>query len=288
MKKSNKILIAFAASLLLIPLLGMLIVSATMYKKREHTITDVVENKTKDNFKTTTPGMVSRTIGKSFTAVQIADAKRMGIVVHLVKDEQYGFKIDKQSEKLIHTNVDAQGILQISFNVDELQKNNTQNYTNLFIYSPRLTKFEIENADLLELVPAADSLQLNLNRVGSFYFGNGVQMDQLNLNAKQVEDLVLRRDAIKAIDVNLIDTKFKIESMSLANAKIVADGDCSIAIYNRDESKKQTIAQLFLETKGKATVDIDEVTINNCSGRFSDQTSVKMPAVNINQMYNAK
>lgn len=286
MKTSNKLLIAFAAALILMPILGMVIVSATQYKKGSHA--DIGDGIPKvESFKVATPNMTSIPIASAFTSVNVEDAKDLGLNIEFIKDEQFGVKISKDYKDVVFAILDNNGQLQLSIKGNKKEKESRmRNYAMIYIYAPNLNSLTVANASDLIVKSTADTLNLKLNKIKSFYFNNGTELKQLNLDAIKVEKLILRRDKINAVNTIITDTKFAIESMSLADVSITTNGDCTVEIYNNESGKaKQTINNLALNTNGIADVKMSETIINNCSGKLSDETVVQMPAINLNQMY---
>ena len=286
MKTSNKLLIAFAAALILIPILGMVIVSATQYKKGSYSDRIDVVNKV-ENFSTPTQNMTTIAISSAFEYVNVEDSKGLSLNVQFIKDEQFGVKISNEYKDLVSTSLDANGHLQLSVKTDTKgDQNTTRNYAVIYIYAPNLKSLSIANASDLTVTSIVDTLNLNLNKVESFYFNNGTKLKQLNLQANQVKDLILRRDKINSANVIITDTKFAIESMSLDNVSIITNGNSKVEVYNNEDKKTvQNIKNLVLITNGIADVKFENTTINNCTGKLSDETTVQMPAVNLNQMY---
>ncbi len=286
MKTSNKLLIAFAIALILVPVLGMVIVSATQYKTGSYANQADVVSKV-ESFNVPTANMTSIAIASTFQSVNVEDAKELALNIHFIKDEQFGVKISEEYKDVILAVLDANGQLQLSVKADK--KNNERrmrNYAMIYIYAPNLNSLTVANANDLIVKSTADTLNLKLNKIASFYFNNGTELKQLNLQAVQVKDLTLRKDKIKSVKIAITDTKFAIESMSLLNAIITTNGNTNVSIDNNKEGKvKQTINNLVLNTNGIANVNIENTLINNCEGKLSNETVVKMPAVNLNQMY---
>lgn len=286
MKTSNKILIGFAAALILIPILGMVIVSATQYKTG--TYNDRVDVVRQDiSFKASTANMTSIALPSAFEGVNITDAKNFSLNIHFIKDEQFGVKITEEYKDLISAILDVDGKLQLSFK-DNKNSNQTRrmDYAIIYIYSPNLNALSVTNANDLIVKTVAEKLNLKLNKISSFYFDNGTEINQLDLEAVNTKALTIRRDKIKSVVVALTDSEFGIESMNLDNVSITTKGTSKVNFYTVDfGDKNQIIKNLVLNTNGVAEVKVENTTIDKCSGSFSDQTIVQMPAVNLNQMY---
>lgn len=283
MKTSNKILIAFAAALILIPVLGMVIVSATQYKTGSYK--DEVHKI--ENFSTPTKKMVSIALTSAFQSVNVADGKNLSLNIHLIKDDKFGVKIQDQFKDLISASVDANGQLQLTIKDQKSTgEDRVRHYTHIYIYAPNVNALTVANTSDLVIASMADSLTLDVKKTGSLSFDSETRIKQLNLNASELERLSFREDDIKSIDLNLTNTKLYIDGNSFDNASITTHVNCEVEIGREySEDQKQTINNLILNTNGIADVKIENTIINKCSGQFSDETKVQMPAVNINQMY---
>ncbi|TKC12961.1 hypothetical protein FA048_04910 [Pedobacter polaris] len=283
MKLSNKILIAFALALILIPVLGMVIVSATKYKTgdNKHIMSHL------DSFSATSKNMTSIPLSSSFESVNIADAKALQLNIHFVKDSKYGVKIPSHLKDVLSVNVDASGTLQI------VVKNNTNNegyYTTIAVYSPSIKSLNVAKANDVNVSAIADSLSLNIQKSGSVSFDHATKINQLSVKTEDLASLYFREAKIKSISLDLHNTNLKSELNSFDNVSIATFGKCKVELigsYDQIE-RKYTINNLTLNTNGIADVKLENIKVANCSGKLSNETLVQMPAVNLNQMFNKK
>lgn len=284
MKTSNKLLIAFAAALILIPVLGMVIVSATQYKTGSYK--DVV-HKT-ENLSTPTKNMETLAVQSPFTSINIADAKGITLNVHLVKDEKFGVKVPTEYKNLITLGVDANGQLQIAIKdqpIADGQKGNRL-YAKIYVYAPSFKGLDINNAGDVYVEAVTDSLAVNIQKAGSLTLNSESKIENLMVKTVDVANVDFRDHDMKAVSLDLTNAKLTTNSSSFENLSILTTGKCEVELEgNYDQTKKYTINNLVLNTNGIADVKLENITVNNCSGKFSDQTQVKMPAININQMY---
>lgn len=283
MKLSNKLLIAFAASLILIPVFGMVFISATKYKTG--TYKDVVYKV--ENFSTPTKNMESMTVSMPFESVNIADAKGMVLNIQFIKDDKFGIKIQEDLKGLVNAVVDANGQLQIVIkDKPKLEENRNRYYTSIYIYSPSIKNLNVANANDINIMAATDTLTLNVQKSSRVSFNTETHIKQLNLKTEDVEAVNLREDDIKSISLDLHNTNFRSEESSFENVSITSSGKCEIELSgDRDEARKQSINNLILITNGIADVKLENIKVANCSGKLSDETQVQMPAINLNQMY---
>jgi hypothetical protein len=285
MKTSNKLLIAFASALLLIPILGMVYISQVKYKVGKYT--DIVDRKI-ENFSTATKNMTSIALATPFTSINVADAKQLTINVRFIKDEKFGIKIPTELKDLITATVDANGQLQLVIK-SQKEKSERNNYTDIYVYAPNLKEVSVDHANDAYLTASVDSIRFNVKNTGTVSLGSGAHVNYLNISTTDVERLSFREDDVKSVTANLNNTNFRSESNSYDYLSIATNGKCEIDIigdYNNEN--KQVIKNLVLNTVGKAEVKLENIKAINCAGSFSDQTMVQMPAANINQMYNKK
>lgn len=279
MKTSNKLIIAFALALTLIPLLGMVYIAQVDYVDAK---SSGVDAKTFEQFSTPSNHMVSIAVSTPFESVNIADAKGMYVNIHLINDEKFGIKISKSMNDLISTSVDANGQLQITVKDNP----NNQNYITILIYAPRLKQLDLAQADGLDLTTKMDSLSLNVKGTSSIRFNENIHLANLNLSTVDVSEVYVRDTQIKSMVLNLKNTSFKSEDSSFDNVAITTAGKSEIRITGDSEkADKYGIKNLVLNTLDQTFVKLEDINIVNCSGSFSDQTKVQMPAVNLNQMY---
>jgi hypothetical protein len=280
MKTSNKLLIAFASALILVPLLGMIYVSRVNYKVGK--FEDIAERKI-ENFSTTTKNMTS-IAETTFQSINIADAKEQQFTIRFIKDDKFGIKIPTGYKDLVTASVDANG--QLQFVVKAKPGEDRREYIEIFVYAPNLKEVNVSNASGAYIIASIDSLQFNVKNTGSASTGSGSHINHLTINTTNVGEVNFREDDIKSLTLNLNNTRFRSETNSYDNLSIATTGACDIEIRgNYDRENSFLIKNLALNTVGKADVKIENIKVNNCAGSFSDETTVQMPAVNLNQMY---
>lgn len=286
MKTSNKILIAFAAALILIPVLGMVIVSATQYKTG--TYKDVV-HKT-ENLSTPSKNMETLVVQSAFTAVNIADAKGISLNVQLVKDEKFGVKVPVEYKDLITLSVDANDQLQVAIKEAKSDENSKEDYyATIYIYAPSFKGLNVSNANNVNVMAVADSLTMNVQKAGSLSLNYRAKIENLMVKTVDVANVYFRDHNMKTVSLDLTNAKLTTNSSSFESLSILSTGKSEVELIGSyDQTKKYTINNLVLNTNGIADVKFENITVNNCAGKLSDQTQVQMPAINLNQMYNAK
>lgn len=278
MKTSNKLLIAFAAALILLPILGMVYVSQALYTDRKNW-TDVAKND--ESFNAASNNMTSKTLAP-FQTINIADGKGFYFNVRLIKDAKYGVKIPEGFKDAIKLNVDAQGQLQIELT----NKNDGNTYINLLVYAPDTKGINLVGAEGLELNAKTDSLSVNLKKAGRLAFNSDTKIGKLSIATEDVSTLSIEKEIAKSLYLNLKNTNFTSEWASYQDLSIATAGNSSIIVKGDErEVKAYSIQNLTLNTADIAKVSLESMTIRNCKGSLSDQTQVQMPAVNLKQLF---
>ncbi|MES2417876.1 MAG: hypothetical protein V4541_06785 [Bacteroidota bacterium] len=281
MKTSNKLLITFALALILIPLLGMVYVSQVNYKNGKYGEDEV---KKVENFTTPTKNMASIAASTAFDAVTIENARNKGIYIHFIKDEKFGLKIPEKLKDSIDINVNANGQLQINFR--NKQDNSNYEYQTILVYAPNMRQLNITNASSLFLDAVLDSLSLTVKNSNSINLQNDLKISHLNVNTDNVKSFYIRKIDVKSLVLTLKNTKFNSAQNSFDNLSINASDESEITLNgDNNENNSYAIRNLNLNTLNKADVKVEGIKIDHCSGSFSNETTVQMPAVNLNQMY---
>lgn len=281
MKTSNKLLIAFAAALILLPILGMVYVSRVNYKVG--TIAEISTPKPED-FSTPTRDMTA-TVTASFISVNIADAQGNRIGIRFLKDEKSGVKIPTQYKDLISAKVDANGQLQLTVK-KELPYDH--DYISIFVYAPALKAVNVNHAQATYLSAVADSINFNVTKTSSAGIGDGSKIGHLNFIATGVAKVELFKDEVSSLRLTLDNSNFRTEAISYTDLAIATSGICNVEVvgnYDDDGKDQFHIQNLNLNTLGKTDLKIINLKVNQCTGSLSDDTNVQMPAANIKQMF---
>ncbi|WP_199136254.1 hypothetical protein [Pedobacter sp. ASV12] len=279
MKTSNKLLIAFAASLILLPILGMVYSSRVLY-------TDVqnrkVEDRKDDSFSQASANMESKAT-PAFQSVNIANGKGMYFNIRLIKDDKYGVKVPDNYKDMIKLEVDAQGRLQLTFD----DKGRDNKYITLLIYAPDTKSISLVEADGVDLNAKADSLAVSLKKVNRLVFDGETAINKLSVATEDVSEVNIEKEIAKSLYLNLKNTAFTSEWASYQDLDITTAGNSTITVKGDDrEAKGDRIQNLTLNTSETAHISLENMTIGNCKGSLSDQTLVSMPAVNLKQLFN--
>jgi hypothetical protein len=283
MKTSNKLLIALASALILVPILGIAIVSGIYYEKDDRS---AVRKEEMDTFGVIPKNMFAISINKPFRVVAIEGGNQVHLVVKLITDEKSGVKFSDNVKGLISASIDSNGQLQIVLKNAGKQR---ENFARISIYGPNINQLNVLGGKGMNLNAKMDSLQLNLTNTSSANFDTDTDIGKLSIRTMNVQNIFFRETGTKSVLLNLKDTNVKSDMSSFDNLSIRAAGTSEIELNGGySEQPEKVIKHLTLNTLGKANVKIVNMQIDQCSGRFSDSTKVEMPAVNINQMYNSK
>lgn len=283
MKTSNKLLIGFASTLVLIPVLGIAIISRVFYEDLDNFAIEIAEN---DTFKSASKNMVTQAVSEPFQSVSITGVNDLYLTVRLVSDENSGIKFTKNFKGLISAKVDSKGYLQIVLEKSDKQQ---ENYANIWIYSASVKRLRVKNGRGMNLDAKLDSLQLELSQLGSASFGANTKIGWLSVHTEDVNVISFNDAATRSVNLALNGTNLKSEKSSFENLSINAMGNSEIELNGGyDEKTSKVIGNLTLNTHGKGKVRISNMQVNQSSGKFSDSTQVEMPALTIKQMFNSK
>lgn len=286
MKLSNKLLTGFASALVLIPLLGMVYVSQAYYKIGTYNDDRVDRVASEQHFNTPTENMESKPIATPFQSINIEDAKQLGLYINFIKDENYGIKIPNELKGAINFTVDATGKLQFVFDNKKVDPKSTR-YTTIYVYGKEMKQVNVSNADFMYFDAKGDSIQLNMKKSGSLTLNKDITLSSLQITTDEVKEVSINEVAVKSLSVTLNGANFRSNESSYDNLSITAAGKSEIEIKGSDyeNGKNYLIKNLFVNTLNEVDFKLENIKIDKCSGSFSDQTKVQMPAVNLNQMY---
>lgn len=277
MKTSNKLLIAFAAALIIVPILSMVYVSKAFYTGAKDWSELAKQN---DSFAAVSENMDPISLNK-FSAINIANGKEVHFYIRLIKDNKFGVKINKGDKNFIKFDVDPQGQLQIEL----LDKKGRNDYISLFIYTPTVKALNVTNAGGIEINAQTDSLSVILKKVKDVSFNSASAITRLSITAEEGNNINMEKEIAKFLTLKLTNTNFLSEWASYQDLNIETAGKTAITIKGDHRGEKEySIQNLTLHTTDKAVVNFEDIKIQRATGTLSDQTMVQMPAVNLKQM----
>ncbi|MFC4212032.1 hypothetical protein ACFOWA_12605 [Pedobacter lithocola] len=280
MKTSNKLLISLAISLILIPIIVIAVNVKINYKSDKE---QDIASKNIEHFATSSEGYVSIPLSKKFTSVNISDAKGFFINVLLLKDTASGIKIPDHLKSMLSYTVDKNGVLQFQINQ---QKNNTKEYASIVVYAPSLNKFSGSNGHGIGLGINLDSLTIDATSLGSLTVADDSKFDKLNVSGNNIKSFSINNANAGNVFMNLNNTNFSTEFSSFKSLSINASGNSNIEISGAEPDKtKYKIDNLFISTKGKTDLKLENIHVTKSSGSLSDSTTVNMSAAVLKTMF---
>ncbi|MBC6111712.1 GIN domain-containing protein [Pedobacter fastidiosus] len=277
MKTSNKLLIALAALLIIIPVIAIAVIVKINFVPSGDTSYLSRQELNNQAFDEPSKGRLSIPIPSVFNAVNFVDAKNSFISVHLTKSTVSGVKITSFEKEFITLEV-KNGVLNLSFN----DNFNQGRPIDIVIYAPSFKKINASNAGLFELVASGDSLEVDLHKTESFSFGAAI----ITRNNKGETIKVINQSDIKNLIVNLNDSKFSSFSNSYQNLEINTKGNSEIELNSGENNKEiYTIKNLSINTVDTASINIKNIKIEKIKGKISDNTIIKMPIPILKQLF---
>lgn len=277
MKTSNKLLIAFAAALIIVPILSMVVVSKAYYVDGQ-TWSDLV--KQNDSFDGKSQNMEAISLA-NFKSVNIPDGKYISFNIRVIKSDKFGVKIYNRDKKLVKFNVDQEQRLII----DPLEVLAEKTHINLYVYSPNITKVAIKNAYTVDVDAVADTLLLHLDNIKYLSFDRATNCKKLSIEANKANNINVDRSIAKSLVLNLTSSNYISERVSYQDLSINISGKTGVYIKGgRDNEKKFFVNNLALQANDEATINFDNVKVEKATGSISDQTIIKMPAINLKQL----
>lgn len=277
MKTSNKLLITLAVLLIIIPILVVAVNVKMNYRPSKGN--DFVEEQeiNAEPFEKVSQDRIAIPIKTSFSSVNVPDAKRIYLELHLIKSAKSGVKVPTGMKNDIAFNINNAGALQINFS-DKLDRSgNHRNGVVILVYSPNIDKLNLNNASNVVLTAKTDSLGISVTRSGMLTFGSPTTFSS---NGKV--NRVINQTDIKKVDISLDSSVFNSGSINYQKLNITAKNS-SINIEGEPQENKN-IENLTINTFEKSEVKIDKVKIDKISGSLSNETTIAMPVKYLKQM----
>ena len=280
MKTSNKLLIALAALLIIVPIL----VIATYVKVNYITINEAIKNNEGlTHFDTKTPAFVSHKIDQAFNLININGSEKAILNLTLVENPAYGYKISEDNDQHYQAIVDANGRLNISRKANQ---DDDKYVLNLVIFAPKFNQLAVADVLQLELNTKLKQLDLDLKNINSVSFDQKTKISQLNVNGDQVNDFSLSHNEVNELKLNLMDVEFRSTSSSYKSLALTLSGKSDITISGDDiDGNKYQIDRLLITDKGSSTISLDKIKVIEAMGNFSDATKINTPARYMKQFY---
>ncbi|MEH3113254.1 hypothetical protein [Pedobacter terrae] len=279
MKTSNKLLIALAALLIIIPIIVVAVNVKINYRTRTgHNFVEEQEIN-EEPFDRMSKDRVSIPIKTPFSLVNIPDAKRIYLELHFIKSTQSGVKIPYDVKNDIVFNVNRAGVLQIKFSDKLNRSGNHFDGIVILVYGPNIDKLDVGNASSIVLTAKTDTLGINVKNSDQLMFSSPVTF---STDGKITR--VINQTEIKNLTINLDSTAFSSGNNNYKNLNIICKNS-SASIEGEEGEENKNIENLNVKTFEKSEIKIDKFNINKISGSLSDETKVQMPVKYLKQMF---
>ncbi|KQN37987.1 hypothetical protein ASE92_00635 [Pedobacter sp. Leaf41] len=276
MKTSNKLLIALALLLIIVPILVIAINVKFNYLPEDKIIKNY---ESLDKFDAVTPYFKLRKLDKTFEKVNVTASKSTILKITLVESPQNGLKIsENESENLIAV-VDANGVLQIS---SKASKDKKMDFLSLVIFAPVIKQLSVTKALQLEINAKIKKLDLNVNNLQSMLFHPNTKIGRLNVSGNHVLNFSQSNNYVDDLNLNLDNSEFRASGTSYKVLTIAIKGYSHIAIEgDKSNRNRYKIDSLSITTQGKSSVVLTDMLVNKAHGDFSDSTAINASAKNL-------
>lgn len=282
MKLSNKLLIGFAAALILIPILGMVVVSATKYKEGNYTsYNNEVQLDNNQPFDAKSTNKFAAAFDQPYSKINIQQAYGSSIEIHLNVDQKYGAKIPTELKDQIIFTV-TNGMLNINFKKD-FKAEEFRNRITIILYAPLFDGLKATHLNSLHLTAKAENFAADITDCNYFSVNVGE-----TVNGDTTSNGAINQNVIKNLTLNLDNAKFYLND-DLENLSVIGNNS-SIIINEEDEDSPKAVAirNLNLKTTGTNHIKVGKLVFETVSAEFSDYTKLEIPAYLLNKMYTKK
>ena len=280
MKTSNKLLIALAISLIIIPIIVIAINVKMNYSDKKTFFKHLKEN---NNFNSPLEGFESKEM-PAFSEVNIADGNNSYVNFNVIKSNKSGIKTPEELTRLYDIKVDEHNVLQFT----RKNTNKKLNYAlTVYIYSNNVKSFNLAKAAGFTLDIKSDSVQLNATDVKRVSFQDLNAIGSLTVKANKVGDLRFDNAKNSNVTIELNNSNFSSLRSPFQSLNIRSAGQSNIEIFgDLNDKNKYKIDNLYIKTAGKSDLKVENIKVNNSSGSLSDSTSVSMSASILKTMFN--
>ncbi|NTE04897.1 hypothetical protein G6M26_11370 [Agrobacterium tumefaciens] len=280
MKTSNKLLIALAALLIIVPILVIAINVNLNYIDKK-----VFWKQLKDNqsLNSILDGYENKNLPK-FTTINFSDGNNAYINLEIIKSEKTGIKIPIGLSEQYDLSVDNNQTLQIKLTHPEKKLKYS---VTIYIYTSDIKRLNIEKASGFNLNISTNTIDINAKNVNHLDFTEETKINNLNLNMEKVQDLTFSgTNTIQNIDMKLNESNFSTSKSFFKSLNIVSNGHSNIDISGDEQDKnKYQIDFLSIKTTGKTSLNLEDIKVAKSIGDLSDSTKVSMPAFLLKTMF---
>lgn len=276
MKTSNKLLIAFATALIIVPILITVYVSKANYTDRKN-YNSTAENNIKQLDKTT-EGYFKKSL-QSFNKIIIPDGANLNVQLLIINSNKYGVKIPEDFKDVITFTVNQNKELSIKFD-DRLDRSANRGYgVIIVIYNPEINKIDVSKIGNLTLNAQLDSLDLKSTNTENINFGSVVTYHNI-IGATH------NNSYAKNLNLELEQSGFQSQNNSFNTLTINATKNSDILLQgDKDQKDKFNIKLLKLNTTGHVEFKIENMNVDNSIANVSDSTNFLAPTYILKQMF---
>lgn len=280
MKTSNKLLIALAVSLIVIPIVVIAINIKVNYRDKKTFFKQLEEN---NDFNFPLSGFLKKEL-IAFSAINFVDGNDVHINVEVIKSKKSGIKVPSELANTYDFNVDNKQTLQIKLKKPTKKMKHS---ITLYIYTSDINMLSISNAAGFTLKISTDSLNMEATHINRLSFDEKTNIKSLKLVSGAVENLnISDTKGIEHIDLVLKGSNFYTSNSAYESLKIHSSGKSNIDIYgDKIDKEKFKIGLLYIETKGSSSLNLENVKVGKSSGSLSDSTKVSMPVKVLRTMF---
>lgn len=288
MKTSNKLLIAFAFLMFVVPLTIMAYTINRDYKDPEE-----IKEQGNANLRlnSNSNGFSSIVLKKTFKSISVHGG-RVGAFgnrdktwyVNLVNDKDYGVKVSETYKDFVEVTIDANEQLHITLKGD---LKDVSYPIAVYVYAPKIEELNLSDIDAVTLTfkNQTEALKLNAKDIVFLNMESDFNVNHLSMNAEKVNDFLLAGEGVKSLDLELKSSHFRSEVKSYDSLNISASTESGLNISGDEQNKDRIgISQLTLNTTGKVDVNLTDIKLNAVSGSLSDETMIKLPIVYLKKM----
>lgn len=268
MKTSNKLLIALAVSLIIIPIIVIAVNVKMNYKNEKAFYKNLKEN---TDFKSELDGYTIKEL-PAFSSVNLNDGNDSYINFVIVKSNKSGIKIPSDLTEMYDIKVDNNNTLQITL---KNPKKKLKYSLTAYIYSNNARNFNIAKAAGFALDINTDTVTVNAKDVNRLNFQELTTINYLKINTDKVGDLNFSNTKISNINIELNNSNFSSLKSIFQSLNINSTGKSNIEIYgDQGDKTKYQINNLAIKTAGTTELNIDFIKVGQSTGSLSDSTRI--------------
>lgn len=250
MKLSNKLLIALAIILFVVPISVMYIATkSNRVNAKEYsamTQEEAIRMDVSDRY-------MSTINVQPFKQVTILGSDGTSLELQLVKSEKFAIKVNKGKEADFLHQIDDDGNLKLDF------QHEGYNYISVSIFSPEVDTLSVSNVQLHNFTVQASEFHMKLTEQGNLNFGSNTQIDHLSLKVSRsnsdvrwVEIVGETLHGVRNLTLHLDSSSIRIHKKAFASLNAgIKDAEMA---FNLQKDTTSAIDEMNVITQGKSAV----------------------------------